>query len=296
MSIIKRLFIKVSNSYDSNFQIVPVNTEQPIEIKSDIGVFKLIVNIKKFDGAKPHLSNSLYNIGDKKFLNNESIDYTPKEITNCQTTPNLRINIEYTPNQDIKGGELLFGNDFTYPIKDYVPTTLLSTGLKLFNWFINNTVKGDIYNEKPFLYGLALNSFTYLGINESKPELVSDSKKGDEPVNSKENLNLQNENIPTDSIQRKKYFNTVEKCNDEFNFKKDQHYNLQFDTDFLKLGDSKYSVAIPTFDIDVGNYANETLNNVNWVVKKNGYDGVGQGELGLIINFALLDEEKEDTE
>lgn len=71
MPITKRLFIKASNSYDKGFQIVPVNTEQPLEVNSDIGLFKLYINIKKFDGSKPHLSNSLYNLEDKTFLNGE---------------------------------------------------------------------------------------------------------------------------------------------------------------------------------------------------------------------------------
>ena len=46
MPITKRLFIKASNSYDKGFQIVPVNTEQPLEVNSDIGLFKLYINIK----------------------------------------------------------------------------------------------------------------------------------------------------------------------------------------------------------------------------------------------------------
>ncbi|KAI5966779.1 uncharacterized protein KGF55_000188 [Candida pseudojiufengensis] len=290
MAVVKRLFIKASNNYDSDFQIVPINTNQPLEIKSDIGVFKLLINLKKFDGSQPHLSNSLYNQGDKTFLNGEKLDFNEKELKEDGPEPNLRINIEFTPKEDIKGGDLVFGNDFTYSIKDYVPTTLLSTGLKLFNWFINDTVKGDIYNAKPYLYGLALNSFSYIGINQKPKEVVDTNAK---PMNFKENIDKVIENGPTTSSERKKFFNTKEKC-DQFTFKSGTNYDFQFDTDFLKLSDSKYLVSIPRFDIDVSKYANDTLNNVNWVIKKDGFDGVGSGTLGLIINFALRTEEQKE--
>ena len=73
--------------------------------------------------------------------------------------------IEFTPNKDIKGSSLIFGNDFTYSIKEYVPATLLNTGLKIFNWFINDSIKGDAYTDKPYLYGPGLNSFTYMAID-----------------------------------------------------------------------------------------------------------------------------------
>ncbi|KAI3405665.1 hypothetical protein KGF56_001683 [Candida oxycetoniae] len=290
--VVKRLFIKASDNYDSNFQIVPVNTNQPLEISSQIGLFRLFINIKSFDGSKQHLSNSLYNEDDKQYLNGEKIDFnqSSKSKDPDEPTPNLRISVEFTPSENIPGGELNFGNDFTYPIREYVPTTLLNTGLKLFNWFINDTVKGDIYSEKPFLYGLALNSFSYIGINKFYPPGIVNKKS--HPMNYIENLNQELETVPKDSNGRKKFFNTREKCN-QFTFKKDTNYDFRFDTDFLKLADSKYLVSIPKFDLDVSRYANDTLNNVNWVIKQNGFDGVGQGKLGLIINFAL--EIEEDT-
>ncbi|EDK42128.1 DUF1769 domain-containing protein [Acetobacter pasteurianus] len=291
MAIVKRLYIKANNNYDSDFQIVPVNTNQPLEIDSDIGIFKLFVNIKSFDGAKQHLSNSLRNEGEETFLNGEKIDFTHPNGKTEDPIPNLRISVEFTPKEDIPGGDLIFGNDFTYSIKDYVPTTLLNTGLKLFNWFVNDTVKGDVYNEKPYLYGLALNSFSYIGIGKLNPPGIVNNKS--HPMNYKENLNQELKDVPEDSNGRKKFFNTKEKC-DKFTFQKGKEYDFRFDTDFLKLADSKYLVSIPKFDLDVSRYANDTLNNVNWVIKQKGYDGVGEGKLGLIINFALSTEDDKD--
>lgn len=68
-----------------------------------------------------------------------------------------------------------------------------------------------------------------------------------------------------------------------------------FDTSFVSVGDSNYHVAIPTFrdktiDIDVLRFSDEKLNNFNWTVKRGGISGTHDGEFGLVINFALVDE------
>lgn len=316
-SIVKRLIIKATTNYDlSDSQIVPVNTNTPIEIESDIGIFSLIVNIKNFDGSSHHSSNSLYNINDKNYLNGDAFEPSSKNSTTTNDlNPNLRFQINFKPKSPIKGSELLYGNDFMVPIRDYIPTTLLSTGLKFFTWFINKTIKGDIYNDKPYLYGLALNSFSFMAIRDSKflnkkedhtGEVIDDAnstsnKKKDSKIvdalNFVENLNDNTDNIlkiPSKSIDRKKFFTNTSNCED-FVFNESTDYTLQFDTNYLKLADSKYAVSIPTFgnktfDIDVSSYANDKLDNFNWVIKQGGYDGVGSGKVGLIVNFALANE------
>lgn len=306
-SVVKRLVIRVSSSYDlSNSQIVPINTNKPIDIESDIGVFSLVINIKDFDGAKPHISNSCYNLRDGKYLNGEPCE--KKETINVDHfNPNLRFNINFKPKYPIKGSDLIFGNDFLVPIRNQIPTTLLSTGLKFFTWFINKTVRGDVYSDKPFIYGLALNSFSFLSINNDHAKSILEQnettlagKSSDEStdrLNLTENLNENIDNIlkiPTKSLDRKKFFTTLSNC-DDFVFNESTSYIFQFDTNYLKLADSKYAVSIPTygnktFDINVSSYANEELDNFNWTIKQGGIDAVGLGKIGLIINFALLNE------
>lgn len=281
--MVKRLLIRAGTSYSpEESQVVPVNSGKAVSVESDIGLFKILISIKNFDGAKPHVANSFYNVGDGKYLNGEPANST--ESSETSSLPNLRLDVKFTPKTAIKGSELLFGNDFTIPIKEYVPTTLLSTGLRFFTWFINGTVKGDIYGEKPYLYSPALNSFTYMGVDLDKK-------------NPKENLNSNTDNIltiPDTPSERKKFFTKLSHCED-FVYNDAATYTLQFDTNFVKMADSKYSVSIPTygnstFDIDVLRYANEKLDNFNWTIKQGGQDGVGHGRLGLIVNFALRDE------
>lgn len=306
VDIVKRLVIKASNNYDSGFKVVPVNTNKPLEIQSEIGVFTLCVYIKNFDGARVHQCNSLYNFEDTHYL--DSSGATDKGGEFDGPLPNLRLEINFRPKQPIKGSDLVFGNDLTVPVRDYIPTALLASGLKFFTWFINKTIKGDIYNDKPYLYGLALNSFTFLSLkgsisdkNSHVSEVVenSESKKSQIPdvPSFVENLNANIDNvlqIPEASVSRRKFFGQLSNC-ESFVFNEATDYKLQFDTNFVKMADSQYAVAIPTygnrtFDINVSKYANEKLNNFNWVIKQGGIEGVGSGLTGLIINFALADE------
>lgn len=288
--MVKRLLIKASNNYENGFQIVPVNTGKPMEIATGIGVFTFVVNIKGFDGCEQHKNNSCYNPGDTKYLDGSNRGESGEEINTGSTQQNVGITMSFRPLSPIKGNELLFGNDLTRPIYEYVPARILDAGLKFFTFFINRSTKGDVYSNKPYLYSLALNTFSYTGIlNSSKQETGR-------PV--EENLcdNIDNVlDIPRDSGKRRAFFNDMSHC-ESFVFYNGKDYILEFKTSLMKMSDSNYAVSIPTFrqrtfDIDVSRYANEKLNNFNWVVKQGGFEGVGYGKNGLILNFSLVDED-----
>lgn len=299
--MVQRLLIKASNNYSDNFQIVPINTLIPIKIPLEIGDFELIINIKNFDGSKSHLPNSLFNVGDKQYLNKSPISDINDGLKDVLSNPddikpsNLSFEVNFKPKYPVNGKDFLFGNDFSTPIKDYVPTTLLSAGLKFFNWFINSTVKGDIYNDKPYLYGPILNSCTFISLDEKLPS--PNSIKDSSSVKIEENLNKNPDNIlkiPQLSLDRKKFFNKSTNC-ENFVFYESNNYKIKFDTNFIKMSDSHYSVSLPTynnntFDINVLSYVNENLNNFNWVMKIGGQEGVGFGTIGLVVNFSLIDE------
>lgn len=269
----KRLLIQAGSAHEVEKKVMPINTGDFMNIKSDIGEFSVMIDIKNFDGSQPHKNNSTYN------------RTSPLLEQKASNRPNLRILIEFTPAKDIPGEELIFGNDCEVSIKRNVPTSLISTGLYFFNWFLNPTITSDLYSDKPYLYGLALNSFTKLGLKSllsledflnGKNEKLPPSLKAD---------------IPSNPAKRQKYFCNTEKCK-EFVFEKEQTYFLMFDSSFISIGDSKYHVAIPTFrnktiDIDVHRFSDETLNNFNWTVKQEGANGTCDGEFGLVINFAL---------
>ncbi|RLV95448.1 hypothetical protein JA1_001094 [Spathaspora sp. JA1] len=289
MGIVHRLYITASNNYTTNFHIVGVNTTIPLEIPSEIGLFKLIINIKDFDGSKPHLSNSCYNLTDETYLDGDELTF--KRHAQDGLIPNLRMQIEFTPNKDINGAELVFGNDATYSVKKYVPTMLVNTGLKLYNLFVTNSVQGNFSCEKPYLYGLALNNFNYMGIDNYMQVPTIIKQTGDAVVY-EENVSRDFPLPNNTSNGRVKYFYQREACS-EFVFKEGVAYNLQFDTNYIKMSNSKYSIRIPKFDLSVNRFINESMNNFNFTIKEGGHNNVDEGNLGLVIKFTVRAEEEE---
>lgn len=318
----KRLLISAGKDYDGPFEVVPVNTHREIIVETDIGDFGVQVDIRDFDGSKKHLNNSKHNVGDVLYLNGNSeptegcpskdlvanegggspvSEHASSQEKRDASMSNLSIRIRYTPKVQVRGSELLFGNDIMVPIREYVPAALLSTALKFFTWFINPSVKGDVYNDKPFLYGLSLNSFNFMSLftrsSQGESKGVPEDPWTNDVLHSSENLNENEDNalnIPVQTTKRQRFFNNIKNC-ESFVFNTSTTYFLQFDSNFLKFMDSKYSVAIPTygkktFDIDALKYANENLSSFNWIIKIGGYEGVGYGRLGLVLNFALEDE------
>lgn len=267
----KKLHILAAAGHNGPFETVGVNSGKPLVTESEVGKVEVLTYICDFDGCKQHADNSMHNAGDSQFLGGAKADVGAKR------GGNLAIDLYFTPSSDVAGDALLFGNDCTTPVKDYVPALLLNTGLKFFSWWINPTVKGDVYADKPYLYGLALNSFSVIG------------RDGEE-----ENLASEELEVPSDSAHRIKFFSKKDQC-EKFVFEKGHTYLLRFETNFISLKDSKYNIAIPTygsltFDIDVGHYANEHLDNANFVLKVGGIEGVDAGHDALVLKFAVVDE------
>lgn len=291
MSTVRKLLLQASSGHDCETKVVPVNTGKFVDIGSGIGVLSVAVYIRNFDGSQLHRNNSLYNAGDSAYLSGELTNIQGEK--NASNLPNLRIIIKFSPNVPIKGNDLIFGNDCSTPIKDYVPTTLLATGLKFFSWFINPTIMADIYCESPYIYAPALNSFTTIGVQDKTLACIEDQiAKEQENICQENDDNLKN---PKNRNERMRYFCKLSHCED-FIFHEEKEYYFIFDTNYLQLGDSSYSVAIPTFgnrsmEINVLKYANDNLNNFNWTLKSGGNNGIDKGNIGLLLNFALVDEQ-----
>lgn len=293
MAITKRLLIRASADGGSDYSIIPVNSGKFVQVITKIGTFSFCVFIRNFDGCEQHKGNSLYNSEDGSYLNGEPVEGLNDNLKPQTNMPNLSLFIKYKPNAPIRGSELIFGNDCPTSVKNRIPTTLLSSGLKFFSWFINPTIKADLYSDFPYLYGLALNSFTKIGLADSMSALeMLALLNEDEELKSNDSQDL---DIPLSSSQRQKFFCNVANC-EKFTFEKDVSYYLVFDTNFIRIGDSKYHVAIPTFrdrtfDIDVSHYADKDLNNFNWTIKKGGSNEAEKEIAGVMVNFSLVDEE-----
>lgn len=291
-----KLLIQAANNYTDDFVVVPINSLDPVEIQCEFGTFQLLVCIEDFRGSSYHETNSFYNIKDAGVEfdgdeDNETSSTDSEKDIKYPEPAKLSFDLKFTPNQDINGSQLLFGNDCCYSIKDHVPTASLNTGLKLFNWFVNNTVRGNLNDDKPFLYGPLIGAATYaapLSNQDQFPNKVSsvDTTRNQLPEHLVEEY--------PNAKQRKHYFNKLENCSD-FTYKQSQHYHMKVDSNLISMSNCKYAISLPTvrskrFNVDVGKYVSKHFNNFNWVVKLGGEDGVDQGTVGLVVNFKVIEE------
>lgn len=75
------------------------------------------------------------------------------------------IAFSFIPKKDISGEELVFGNDFDRPIRDRLPPGF-GQAFKIVKWLVDPGLEGDVYADKPWLFGRALASWNVLRVGE----------------------------------------------------------------------------------------------------------------------------------
>lgn len=86
---------------------------------------------------------------------------------------------------------MVWGNDFEHPIRDKLPPGF-NAAMKIVRYFIDPGLDGDVYADKPYLYGPALSSFNALYV-ESKTKEKETSKKEVKDDDDEENSDEEND-------------------------------------------------------------------------------------------------------
>ncbi|KAL8748464.1 MAG: hypothetical protein Q9184_007287, partial [Pyrenodesmia sp. 2 TL-2023] len=73
------------------------------------------------------------------------------------------ISFSFVPHRAISGKALVFGNDFDHPIRDRIPPGF-NAAFRIVKWAIDPGLDGDVYADKPYLYGNALSSINMLSV------------------------------------------------------------------------------------------------------------------------------------
>ncbi|MCJ1356268.1 MAG: hypothetical protein MMC33_006262 [Icmadophila ericetorum] len=140
------LRVTAGPSYDpSTHQEVLVNTSTPTHISSPHCTADLNVRIQNYRGL-PHGSPS-----------------TSSYFSGPHAHDQYSISFTLLPHKPIPGALLLFGNDFDHPV--HLPPGF-ETAFNIARWAIDPGLDGDVYAEKPYLYGNALSSVNVLRVGE----------------------------------------------------------------------------------------------------------------------------------
>ncbi|CDK28141.1 unnamed protein product [Kuraishia capsulata CBS 1993] len=271
----------------SGFRNVDVNSETPLEFETEWAKVQLIVRIRDFEADDSGESGNSDNL-DKAKVSEDS------ENSNCyfdvHKTSKFSIEIRLLFLKDTPGDLLLFGNDFDTPIRDFLPYGLTSMGLKVLKW-VDPSVEGDLYADRPYLYGKALGSFNRICVAESPAEVAGN---WDENLS---NASTDSLDIPADPVKRQYFFAAKENL-EKFQFQKGKVYAFDFTNDYISLGHGKFNLALPGgFELNLASYLQSFVTAqgdndaaANWTLKLKDPDGKEGAESGvplLMIKFRL---------
>ncbi|OKL56622.1 hypothetical protein UA08_08148 [Talaromyces atroroseus] len=243
-----RLKVTAGSEYDvKTHQLVPVNADETLRIESEHAVIHLCVRIRDYTGL-PNGSPATNKYFSHPLHQNDQYS----------------ICFSFTPKHDINGNNLVFGNDFSRPIRDSIPPGF-STALRIVKWAIDPALDGDPYADKPYLYSPGLASWNYFRIgdkvqhSDNKHKETSSMNVHDLVVEegadgSGEQTRSEKFQIPSDSAQRRKHF-LDENIRQEFIFEKDRQYLVDFGNPYLGFNGDSY-IFLSSFLIPVSNKAN----------------------------------------
>ena len=208
------------------------------------------------------------------------------------------ISFSFVPKADIRGSDLVFGNDFDRPIRDRLPPGF-NQAFKIVKWFIDPGLEGDVYADNPYLYGPALSSWNVLRIGDK----VINSPSSDSKANGGQSWKMPNAEsfhetvieegaegtgeeireeatIPSDSAGRKKFFLT-EAHRDAFTFEAGRLYQADFGNPYLDFND--FSLKLPGFSLNVIKYIDSKTHELRYTLKNKTSE-----EIYCVVLFTLL--------
>lgn len=266
--------VTAGSDYDTDKHVVvPVNSHEPIKVSSDLGDIDLNVRVQNYHGLPRNSPNtspyfSLEPHATNKDQYSIAIRFTPKKPTSssnsktASTNPSSPSSPEESSPEDseedsdeeplngISGADLQFGNDFDHPIRDRLPPGF-SYAMNIVKWWIDPGLDGDVYADRPHLYGPALSSFNaiHAGPGEHDPEkggLYFEEGGDEDGLKERQALDA-----PETAKERMKW--ALKQANkDNWVFQYDKTYCLDFFNPYLNF--NEFSLQLPGFTLPIMKY------------------------------------------
>ena len=246
------LRVTAGPNYDSSTHtLVSVNTPHPTKISSSLGSALLSVRIQNYRGmAAPFpwaCIVALLTLFTLTGLPLSSPVTSPYFSLPPHTHDQYSISFLLRPNISIPGSSLVFGNDFSHPIRDRLPPGF-NTALRIVKWAIDPGLDGDVYSDTPYLYGNALSSINTLKVMGTGDELEyweEELEKGLEEGGERGGEGVRREaGRPDEAQARKKWFLEKERT-EQWVWEKDTVYGVDFFNPYLDFNGSIFSFSFP---------------------------------------------------
>lgn len=268
-------------SYDpASHETVAVNSGTPLNIRSSLCDASILVRIQNYRG-----------------LPRGSPSTSPYFSIPPHTHDQYSIAFSFTPKRTISGKSLVFGNDFEHPVRDRIPPGF-NAALRIVKWAIDPGLDGDVYADKPHLYGNALSSINVLRVGpkvgENGLDSVIDVEAGQEedPITEggfeggqelRESLD-----IPESAAARQKWFLGGHDRLEKWQWEQGRVYEADFFNPYLDF--NEFALKLPGFSLKVLGYLGGE-DYLRYVLKDK-----DTGEVLFVVVFTLLPKEQVEEE
>ncbi|KIX00169.1 uncharacterized protein Z518_10306 [Rhinocladiella mackenziei CBS 650.93] len=273
-----RLRVTAGPAYDpSTHMLVPVNAPETLTFENDHIILSLAIRIRRFTGYpddSPHSS---------PYFDHDLHRYDQYSIA-----------FSFVPKVNISGADLIFGNDFDRPIRDRLPPGF-NHAFQFVKWWVDPGLEGDVYADRPYLFGPALSSWNIFRIGD---KVIEDDQLPDRNAWKIPNATSFHETVveegaegtgeearkeskmPADSAGRKKHFLTPSN-REAFTFEAGRVYQSDFGNPYLDFND--FSLKLPGFSLNVIKYVDCKTHELRYTLKNKSTD-----EIYAVVLFTLL--------
>ncbi|KAL8716017.1 MAG: hypothetical protein Q9225_006299 [Loekoesia sp. 1 TL-2023] len=275
------LRVTAGPSYDpTSHQTVAVNSGTPTQIHSSLCDASISVRIQNYRGLpRGSPSTSSY------------FSHPP------HTHDQYSISFSLIPHRTISGKSLIFGNDFEHPVRDRIPPGF-SAAFGIVKWAIDPGLDGDVYADKPYLYGNALSSINILSVGPKVREngldsvINAEAGQGEEAITEggfdggqelRESLN-----IPENAAARQKWFLGGHDRLENWQWEEGRLYKADFFNPYLDF--NEFALKLPGFSLKVLGYLGGE-DYLRYVLKDK-----ETGEVLFVVVFTLLPKEQLEAE
>ncbi|KAL8736322.1 MAG: hypothetical protein Q9181_002500 [Wetmoreana brouardii] len=207
------------------------------------------------------------------------------------------IGFTLVPRRTISGKSLVFGNDFEHPVRDRIPPGF-NVAFRIVKWAIDPGLDGDVYADKPYLYGNALSSINVLSVGPKVGNTGLDSGKLDESQVGEEAIKeggyeggqelREDLDIPGEAAARQKWFLGGHDRLERWQWEEGRLYKADFFNPYLDF--NEFALKLPGFSFKVLGYLGGE-DYLRYVLKDK-----DTGEVLFVVVFTLLPKEQIDKE
>ncbi|PWY87410.1 DUF1769-domain-containing protein [Aspergillus heteromorphus CBS 117.55] len=274
-----RLKVTAGTSYSpSTHQPVNINSDSPLRLTSPLITSSLWVRIQNHNPSPPSTSST-----------NAYFAHPP-------TTKNLyslTFTLRFPASTHVTGNDLLFGNDFDHPIREYLPPGF-GTGLRIVKSVLDPSLEGDAYADKPYLLSPGVAAWNFFSIGEKKEEEEEEEEEEGNLIVSEGSTGSgieerQKYHIPEEAGARRSHF-LREDARKEFVFEGGRTYAADFGNPYLDF--NEFAIRLPGISFHIRKYVSEKNNVLRYVLKNR-----GTGEVYFVVCFTVdLEGDADDDE